>query len=112
MQKLLIAAFFVAVIMFLGPIILSVVIFLICAAALMLLLSRFGLLPGVVFRRYGASRRYRQADVRGERWFRPEDERGYEEGGKTWRDTFQEGEEITLPETALRKEDDAKKTSG
>jgi hypothetical protein len=108
MQQLLIVAFFIAVIAViwvLWPIIL-------CVAVLMLLLSKFGLLPGVVFKRYGGSRRYRQADARSERWFRPEeDERGYEEDGKTWRDTFQEGEEITLPETALRKENDAKKTS-
>jgi hypothetical protein len=112
MQQLLVAVFFVAVIMFFWPVIFSVAIFFICAAVLMLLLSRFGFLPGVVFKRYGASRSYRQADARSERWFRPEeDERGYEEGGKIWRDTFQEGEEITLPETALRKENDPKKTS-
>jgi hypothetical protein len=104
MRGLLILSAIVAIVIFLMPFILSAAFFFIVLIALLLALANFGLLPGVVPRRYGRSRKIRF------------DEQEPGSGEKqVWRADPQEGAEIiTLPETALHKDDsfasDTKKT--
>ncbi|MDR1508078.1 MAG: hypothetical protein LBS53_00390 [Synergistaceae bacterium] len=97
MQGLLILAVIIAIVIFLMRFILIAVIVFIAAMALMLLLANFGLLPGAASRRYGRIKR----DI----------PRGGGQTHKTsneeWRASPHEDVEvITLPETALHKDED------
>ena len=109
MRGLLILSAIIAVVIFLMPFILSTAIFFIAVMVLLMVLANFGLLPGIVFRRYGrmknnAPRAGRTRTIRFD-----EDERAPEES-HAWRaDSQEEGEIITLPETALHKESKNKK---
>jgi hypothetical protein len=90
----------VAVVIFL-PFLLVFVIFIIIAAGILMALARFGVLPGVRVRTYT----YRRGNVSG--WRRNRDDSDFRFEGETrggWYQSTQEGEIITLPETALRKE--------
>lgn len=96
MQGLLILAVIITIVIFLMPFILGAVIFFIAAIALLLLLTNLGLLPGIALRRYGRTKHDISRD-----------------GGQTrktsyeWRASPQEDiEVITLPETALHKDED------
>jgi hypothetical protein len=103
MQGLLILALIIAVVIFLMPMILGVVIFLICAVALMLLLARLGFLPGAVFKKYDASVKGKTPGRK--RSFNFEDkERDWKETKQGWYKSAQDGEEVILPETALKKD--------
>ena len=118
MREFLILTLIIVVIIFLAPMIMSLVIFLLCFAAIVILLARFGLLPGFRYVRYvGDSRKNKSSwkwkwkyPGRGDRNARgnhaKQSERNRSSG--KWYHTSQEGEEITLPETALRKENEQK----
>jgi hypothetical protein len=85
-----------AVIFFL-PFILAFVLFILIAMGVMVTLARFGLLPGLrvkrrTFKQSRASGRHTETSFR------------FEEEVEGWYQSTQEGEIITLPETALRKE--------
>ena len=106
MRGLLILLMIIAIVIFLMPVILGAVIFFMAAIALLMLLANFGLLPGVVFRRY----RWIKSDAprarRRTRAHFDNDERVWEEN-KGWRGFHDDNEVITLPETALRKDEHA-----
>jgi hypothetical protein len=103
MLKLLIIFLFIMLVIKLMPLILGTVALFIFVGALLVLLARFGLFPGVTFRRYKTDNRSN------ERWFHPEEEeRKYEKNSNDCHNSFQEGEEVTLPGTALHKENDSK----
>ena len=104
------------------PMIIGLVIILLCIAVIaipiVILLARFGLLPGFRYVRYVGDTRKNKSSWKW-KWKYPgrgdRNERGNHarrsEGNRDsggWYRTSQEGEEITLPETALRKENDAK----
>jgi hypothetical protein len=109
MPGFLIAAFFIAAVIFFAPFILSVALFLIITAFVMALLVKLGFLTGVYTKRYRYVRG-RKRPGRGDGRLRPEEEGGADAESSDIRyDTFQEGEEITLPETALHKGIDSKK---
>ncbi|MDR3165018.1 MAG: hypothetical protein LBU13_05525 [Synergistaceae bacterium] len=101
MQGFLSLSIIIAIVIFLMPFILGIVIFFILA---MVLLAKFGLLPGVVRRRY----RYRwiknDAPRAGRRTRKThKEERVWEENNER-RGFHDDIEVITLPETALRKD--------
>jgi hypothetical protein len=106
MQGLLILGVIIAAIVFLMPVIVGVLAFLICTAAIMLLLARFGFLTGAMFKRYGfgADDRSWSSPGRKRRFHFEEEERDWRESQNGWHRSEQEGEEIVLPETALKKE--------
>jgi len=108
MQALLILAIIIAAITFLMPFIFSVLIFFIGAFLMLLLLARFGLLPGAMFKRYGAKIDDRSPNSRTKkrRYNFEKEERDWKESRDGWYSSSQEGDEIILPETALHKEDD------
>ncbi|MDR1651672.1 MAG: hypothetical protein LBR87_07775 [Synergistaceae bacterium] len=108
MQALLILALIIAVITFLAPFILSALIFFICAVLVLLLLARFGLLPGAGYKRYGADIDDRSPGSlnRKRRFIFEKEEKDWKES-RGWND--HDEEEIILPETALRKEDAPRK---
>ena len=116
MREFFILALVIIAIYFLAPIIMGLILFILCIAAIVILLAYFGLLPGFRYARYvGGSPRDTSR-----RWKRKYPGHGGERGNNTkrgesnwnsgggWYQTSQEGEEITLPETALRKENDKK----
>ena len=119
MREFLILTLIIVVIIFLAPMIMGFIIFLLCIAAIVILLAYFRLLPGFRYVRYVESNR-RNKSSRQWKWkyrgYAGGDSRGNSENrGETshesvsgWYQTSQEGEEITLPETALRKENDQK----
>jgi hypothetical protein len=92
---------------FLMPLIFIAVIFSIVAAALLILLANFGLLPGVTLRRRvwiknDATRAGRRRKIQPDK-----DERVSEEN-KGGHGFYEDNEVIILPETALRKDEHAK----
>lgn len=96
MRGILALALILAGGIFLLPFILGFVIFVLCALVLFMLLARFNLLPKRSFRTY---------EMKIERGS-PEREPGARDGFASSDETMQrEGEVITLPESALRKED-------
>lgn len=96
MRGILALALILAGGIFLLPFILGFVIFLLCALVLFMLLARFNLLPKRSFRAY---------EITIERGS-PERKPGARDGFASSDETMQqEGEVITLPESALRKED-------
>ena len=122
MLDLLILTLVIVVIIFLAPMIMGLIIFLLCVAAIVIMLAYFGFLPGFRYVRYvedtrgsKLSRKWKwkyggRADdfsrhSRGDSASHDETNR---ENAGGWYQTSQEGEEITLPETALRKENEKK----
>lgn len=100
MRELLILSVIIACVVFFAPVIISVIIFSLAAAAVVMILRRFGILPGIYIGRRGRGRRAGWKYTGGA-------ER--KEKSAEWYDASQEGEEIILPETALRKEHNQKK---
>jgi hypothetical protein len=99
----LILAVVFAMMVLMLPVLFGVIVFFAASVALFMLLARFGLLPGVVFRTY------RFTDERAEP---PSEERtdatAHERVGgplteSSWYQDTQDGEVIILPETALKK---------
>ncbi|MDR1944063.1 MAG: hypothetical protein LBQ19_04495 [Synergistaceae bacterium] len=87
---------------FIMPFVLGIVVFAAVFVAIFMLLARLGLLPGVVFRTYKFAPgrdKGREAPRGG---FRDETVGNSSNG---WYQDVQEGEIITLPETALKKDD-------
>jgi hypothetical protein len=90
------------------PLIFGVVAFAVASIAIFMLLARFGLLPGVVFRTYRftddrehtSQTRRRESARHSEGVFAHESEPG---GEASWYQEIQDGEVIILPETALKK---------
>jgi hypothetical protein len=111
LQGLLILALIIGMVIFFMPVILGAVIFFICLAALFILLARLGLLPGAAFKTYTFPVDDRTwSSPRRKRKIRFEDEeRDWRESREGWYRSSQEGEEIILPETALKKEDGSEK---
>jgi hypothetical protein len=82
----------------------GLLIFLMPFITLLVVLANFGLLPGIVFRRYGRIKNNTPRAGRTRTIRFDEDERDREET-HAWRsDSREESEIITLPETALHKE--------
>ena len=109
----------VAAVIFLAPMIMGFIIFSLCVAAIVILLAKFGFLPGFRYVRYGGGARGNKSSWkwkwkyqgRGGRGASRNDTRRSEtnrDNGAGWYQASQEGEEVTLPETALRKENDKK----
>lgn len=128
MRELLILIVVITAVVFLAPMILSFVIFLLFAAAIVILLFKLGLLPGFRYVRYGGDPR-RSKSSRQRKWDYRERGDGDPYNGGTdrsdpsrsktnsdnsggWYQTSQDGEEVTLPETALRKEVDETNNGG
>ena len=107
MRGLLVFLIFFALILFMMPFILSVFGFFLLFALVLLLLARLGLIPGMTYRRYTyttTSRRPpRQQQAKN---FRFEGEEAPQKNDGGWFQSEQEGEIITLPETALKKDDE------
>lgn len=108
MRGFLILFVVLAVLTVMMPFILSFVAFLVLFAAVFFLLARFGLLPGASFKTYTYTSRSRQ----GERTVKEkhtvyfgDDEVPPAQDSDGWYQSTQEGETITLPETALKKDD-------
>ena len=118
MREFLILALIIVVIIFLAPMVMSLILFFLCIAAIAVLLAYFGFLPGFRYVRYmdaaranKSSRQWKWKFRRGGRNSRGGDASQREtnrDSGGGWYRTSQEGEEITLPETALRKENEKK----
>jgi hypothetical protein len=109
MRVFLILSAIVAIVIFLMPFILSAVIFSIAAAALLMLLASFGLLPGVTPRRRGWIRNDSPRANRRRKTYSDKDERVSEENENNGgRDFHKDNEVIILPETALYKDEHAK----
>ena len=118
MREFLILTLLIIAVIFLAPMIVGLIIFALCVAAIAILLARLGLLPGFRYVRFGggtrANRSQRQwnwyhrgrngKNTQGSDVNRSETKRD----GGGWYQNSQDGEEITLPETALRKENDRK----
>ena len=113
MREFLFLILFIIAAIILAPMIMGLIVFLLCAATVLILLAKFGLLPGFRRARYvGNTRRNRSSwqwkwkyPRRGN--YESRNEANWDSSGR-WYQTSQEGEEITLPETALRKEKDKK----
>ena len=115
MRDILILTLIIAAVIFLAPMIVSMIIFLLCAAVIVILLARLGFLPGFRYVRYGNAPREGKSS-RKWKWKYPgrggkdsDNDRTERGTGSGWYHSSQQGEEITLPETALRKEDDQTK---
>lgn len=104
MRGLLILALLLIAGFFLLPFIVGFIIFIVCVFAVILLLSRLGLLPGATFRSYRYTVEDRQP--RRERPFTEEDRGTGVETPEGWYQDTQEGEIVTLPETALKKDEE------
>jgi len=102
-RGLLISALILAVLVFMMPLILGIVLLLICAVVLFAVLTRLGLLPGVTYKTYTFDTRRRNGSRRASRTVREEPVPDAPEG---WYQGEQRGEVITLPETALKKSDE------
>jgi hypothetical protein len=105
MSDLFALIIFIALFTLIFPVILNIVVFSILAAVVMMLLARLGILPGAVFKRYGGG------DGKfGWRWkWKSPKRKDDGRRGEKWYGAPQDGEEITLPETALHKKKDSKK---
>ncbi len=106
MRGLLVTLGFFALIFFMMPFILSVVGFVLLFALAFLLLARLGLIPGMTYRRTTyttTSRKTRQEPRTKTVFWSDETPPRQDDGG--WFQSDQEGEIITLPETALKKDD-------
>lgn len=98
------------------PFIMGFVVFVLLFAAIFMLLARLGLLPGATFKTYtytSSSRKRPGEDVQKTRktiYFEGDEvpPKGDADG---WYQSAQEGEIITLPETALKKDDGAPPSS-
>ncbi|MDR1137148.1 MAG: hypothetical protein LBK91_02385 [Synergistaceae bacterium] len=108
MQGFLILFAIIAIVVFLMPFILGTVIVFIAALALLLLLANFGLLPGVVLRRRGrVNNSAPRAGGQSKKIHFEKEEHGREEN-KGWGAASQDDVEVvTLPETALHKDEDS-----
>lgn len=100
MRGLLIMAVVLAVVIFLLPVLLGLALFLICAVIVFMLLARLGLIPGVAYRRYTFDPRTGRVTPPSEQKNEPSSRAP---GG--WYQGEQDGEIITLPEEALKKEE-------
>ena len=121
MRVFLILGTVIAAVIFLAPVIVGLIVFSLCAVAIVILLARLGFLPGFRFVRYGGDVRRGKSSWR---WnYQGRGNRDSYSGSKGrsetnrdnssgWYQTSQEGEEITLPETALQKEDDKTNKGG
>lgn len=99
LRGLLILAVILAFLVFFLPLILGFVLFLICAIAVFMLLARFGLIPGTVYRTYTFDARRE-----GNRDVAREEPASHSPGG--WYQEEQDGEIVTLPENALKKDEE------
>ena len=108
MHRLLILSIIIAIVIFLMPVILGAVIFFIAALILLILLAKFGLLPGVTLRRHGWIKNDAPRAGRRPKKVRFEKEDRVWEENKEWRGFHDDNEVITLPETALRKDEQDK----
>jgi hypothetical protein len=93
------------------PFLFGFVLVLICAVGLCILLDRFDLLPGDVFKTYrfrtkGGTPDKSEEPRRDESTIRFENDITRPGNHDDWYQDVQEGETITLPETALKKDDD------
>ena len=111
MRGLLVTLGFFALIFFMMPFILSVVGFVLLFALVFLLLARLGLIPGMTYRRttYTTTSRkppraYQEPQTKTVFWSESDATPPRQEDGG-WFQSDQEGEIITLPETALKKDD-------
>ena len=121
MRAFLILTMVIAALIFLAPMIMSIMVFLLWAVLIVILLAKFGFLPGFRFVRYGGDPRRGKSSWKWKysgRGGRDTDD-GSEGRSETnrdddggWYQTSQEGEEVILPETALRKENDPKNNGG
>ncbi len=100
MRGLLILAMILAVIVFLLPVILGFVLFLVCAIIVFMLLARLGLIPGTVYRTYTFDSREKRNTASPMR----EEPSPHAPGG--WYQGEQDGEVLTLPENALKKDEE------
>lgn len=109
LRGLIILVLLAAILVFMLPFVLGFILFVILAVGIFMLLARTGLLPGFVFKtyRFPSEERTRsgaEPRAEGERagvWPEPE-----ERVRNDWYQDDQEGEVITLPETALKKDGD------
>jgi hypothetical protein len=109
LRGLVILALLVAILVFMLPFVVGFILFVILAVGIFMLLARMGLLPGFVFKTYRFPSGERassgtESRAEGDRagvWPEPE---GHRRNG--WYQDDQEGEVITLPETALKKDGD------
>ena len=120
LRGFLVLALILIALTFLLPFILGFVVILFVAFGVFMLLARLGLLPGATFRTYTYSTRDRTAgsarspysrsrSTQGggdERTIRFDEEAPADNGESGWYQSTQEGEIVTLPETALKKEDE------
>jgi hypothetical protein len=89
------------------PFIMGVVGFLLIFVLVLMFLARLGLIPGMTYRRYTYTTTSREpSDAPRTKPFRFDDEVPPRESGSDWFQSEQEGEVITLPETALKKDDE------
>lgn len=115
MRGLLLFIAIMALVVFFMPVILGFLLFLTLLVLVFMLLARFGLLPGSVYRSY---RRRTTTENPGEAYRgtvdaeKPGPRRNEQDESAGWYQDVQEGEIITLPETALTKiEDENEKRS-
>jgi hypothetical protein len=115
LRGLVILALTLTVLVFMLPVVVGFLAFVILAVGIFMLLARMGLLPGFVFKTYTFQR---QGDARDGARRRRNGEQGQNAGRagygrdadyrspgeKSWYEDDQDGEIITLPETALKKD--------
>lgn len=104
LRGLLTFIIFMALLIFFLPYILGLVLLIIGALAVFLLLARMGFLPGARYRSYTYTGKGDQS-ARKTVVFTEESAPSDDNAGG-WYQSVQEGETITLPETALKKEDE------
>jgi hypothetical protein len=103
---------FIALIIFIMPFIISVAGFLLLFALVFMFLARIGLIPGMTYRRYTYTTTSRKpSDAPRTKPFRFDDDAPPSESGSDWFQSEQDGEIITLPETALKKDDEKSPSS-
>jgi hypothetical protein len=124
MREFLILTMIIVVVVFLAPMIIGVLIFSLCVAAIVILLARLGFLPGFRYVRYGGDARRGKSswkwkyqghggrDSHSSDTSRSDSTQTSRSSGSGWYQASQDGEEVTLPETALRKENDPKNNGG
>ncbi len=104
MRGLLVSLAFFVLFFLMMPFILSVVAFVVLFAFVLILLTRLGLLPGVTYRRYTTTTKPRPHQTRAKTVFVVDNDPPQADKNG-WFQSEQEGEVITLPETALKKDD-------
>jgi hypothetical protein len=88
------------------PFIVSAVFFLLLFVLVFMFLGRLGLIPGMTYRRYTYTTTRRPSAGQRTKPFRSDDETPPGESADDWFQSEQDGEIITLPETALKKDDE------